>query len=71
MRWFATRFELIADRIVVDGLVNLLAGWLYSLGIAFHRVQTGQLRQYVMFIVVGAVAVFLLISFFWNPTLAR
>lgn len=71
VRWFSTRFELVADRIVVDGLVNVVAGWLYSLGIGFHRVQTGQLRQYVMFIVVGAVAVFLLISFFWNPTLAR
>lgn len=71
VRWFSQRFELIADRVVVDGFVNLLAGWLYSLGLSFRRVQTGQLRQYVMFIVVGAVAVFLLVSFFWNPTLAR
>ena len=28
------------------------------------------LRQYVMFIVIGAIAVFVLISFFWSPTFA-
>jgi hypothetical protein len=28
------------------------------------------LRQYVMFIVVGTVALFVLISFFWDYTLA-
>jgi hypothetical protein len=33
-------------------------------------VQTGRIRQYVMFIIVGAIALFLLISFFLNPSLA-
>jgi NADH:ubiquinone oxidoreductase subunit 5 (subunit L)/multisubunit Na+/H+ antiporter MnhA subunit len=71
MKWFAVQFEMLADRTIVDGSVNLFAGWLYAMGLGLRRVQTGQLRQYVMFIVVGAVAVFLVISFFWNPTLAR
>ena len=31
-----------------------------------RRMQTGRLRQYVMFIVVGTVALFILISFFWS-----
>lgn len=70
-RRFAEGWERIADRGLVDGSINLMASWTYSLGLGLRRAQTGQLRQYVMFIVVGTVAVFLLISFFWNPTLAR
>jgi NADH-quinone oxidoreductase subunit L len=70
-KWFARRFDQVADRGLVDGSVNVFAGWMHSLGLSLRRVQTGNLRQYIMFIVVGAVAVFLLITFFWNPTLAR
>jgi NADH:ubiquinone oxidoreductase subunit 5 (subunit L)/multisubunit Na+/H+ antiporter MnhA subunit len=69
--WFSKAWDLVADRTLVDGLVNLLAGWTYSLGISLHAIQTGRIRQYVMFIVIGAVAIFVLISFFWSPTLAR
>jgi NADH:ubiquinone oxidoreductase subunit 5 (subunit L)/multisubunit Na+/H+ antiporter MnhA subunit len=69
--WFSKVWDLIADRTLVDGSVNLLAAWTYSLGLSLRAVQTGQIRQYVMFIVIGAVAIFLLISFFWSPTLAR
>jgi NADH-quinone oxidoreductase subunit L len=68
---FARWWDYFADRGVVDGLANLIAGWTYSLGLGLRSVQTGQIRQYVLFIVVGAVAVFLLISFFWTPILAR
>jgi NADH:ubiquinone oxidoreductase subunit 5 (subunit L)/multisubunit Na+/H+ antiporter MnhA subunit len=68
---FARVWDMIADRTIVDGLVNLFASWTYSLGLSLRSVQTGRLRQYVMFIVIGAVAIFVLISFFWSPTLAR
>ena len=51
--WFAKTWDLIADRTVVDGFVNLLAAWTYSLGVSLHAIQTGRIRQYVMFIVVG------------------
>ncbi|MCC7084120.1 MAG: NADH-quinone oxidoreductase subunit L [Pirellulales bacterium] len=54
------------DRLIVDGAVNLFARWMHSAGIAFRSLQTGSLRQYVMFIVVGMVAIFVLVSFFWN-----
>jgi NADH-quinone oxidoreductase subunit L len=50
--------------------VNLLAAWTYSLGVSLHAIQTGRIRQYVLFIVIGALAIFLFISFFWSPTLA-
>jgi len=48
------------DRYLVDGVVNLLADWTYSIGIALRQVQTGRLREYVMLIVVGTVALFVL-----------
>ncbi len=69
-RWFAATWDRIADRAVVDGLVNLTARCLYSLGLWFRVFQTGTLRQYVMFIVIGAVALYVLVSFFWSPSLA-
>jgi NADH:ubiquinone oxidoreductase subunit 5 (subunit L)/multisubunit Na+/H+ antiporter MnhA subunit len=69
--WFARVWDLIADRTIVDGLANLIAGWTYSLGLSLRAVQTGRIRQYVMFIAIGAIAIFVLVSFFWSPTLAR
>jgi NADH:ubiquinone oxidoreductase subunit 5 (subunit L)/multisubunit Na+/H+ antiporter MnhA subunit len=64
-------WDLIADRTLVDGIVNLFAGWLHSVGLSFRTIQTGRLRQYVMYIAVGAIAIFILISFFRSTTLAN
>ena len=69
-RWFADAWDRAADRTVVDGFVNALAGWFYDLGVWLRVFQTGRLRQYVMFLVIGAIAIFVLISFFWSPSLA-
>jgi NADH:ubiquinone oxidoreductase subunit 5 (subunit L)/multisubunit Na+/H+ antiporter MnhA subunit len=69
-RWFSRRWDAIADRTIVDGLANLSANWTYTIGLSLRGMQTGRLRQYVMFIVVGTIAIFILISFFWNPSLA-
>ncbi len=57
------------DRLFVDGLVNRLAQWTYSAGVALRAVQTGRLRQYVMFLGVGTVALFVLVSFLWTLAL--
>lgn len=54
------------DRIFVDGLVNLTARWTHAAGLWLRNLQTGNLRQYVMLIAVGTVALFLLASFYWN-----
>lgn len=54
------------DRLFVDGLVNWMARAIHSAGLSLRRVQTGRLRQYVMFVVVGTVALFIVISFFWS-----
>jgi NADH-quinone oxidoreductase subunit L len=65
--WFSRAWDLIVDRGIVDFIANLTATWTYSLGTSLRTVQTGRLRQYVLFIVVGAIAIFVLISFFWSP----
>jgi NADH-quinone oxidoreductase subunit L len=48
------------DRTVVDGLVNATATTTWNAGLKLRGIQTGRLRQYVMFIVVGTVVIFVL-----------
>jgi NADH:ubiquinone oxidoreductase subunit 5 (subunit L)/multisubunit Na+/H+ antiporter MnhA subunit len=70
-KWFARTWDRIADQGIVDGLVNLAGRRTYRIGVSLKGLQTGSLRQYVMFIVIGAIAIFLLISFLWSPTFAQ
>jgi proton-translocating NADH-quinone oxidoreductase chain L len=46
----------LIDRNIVDGFVNVVGNWTYSTGRSLKAVQTGKLRHYVMFIVIGTVA---------------
>jgi NADH-quinone oxidoreductase subunit L len=70
VRRFSVFWAWLADGKIVDGFVDGLAAKTHSIGLSLRAVQTGRIREYVMFIVIGAVALFILISFFWNPTLA-
>lgn len=55
------------DEAVVDRLVNLLGEVTFACGRSLRVFQTGRLRQYVMFIAVGVVTLFvLLFAFFPN-----
>lgn len=54
-------FDDMIDRYLVDGAVNLLASWTWTIGNSLRSLQTGKLRQYVMLIVIGTVALTLLI----------
>ncbi|MCL4195663.1 MAG: hypothetical protein KJZ87_28255, partial [Thermoguttaceae bacterium] len=54
------------DRLFVDGTVNLIARATHAAGVRLRSVQTGRLRQYVMFLAVGTVALFVLISLYWG-----
>ncbi len=65
---FSRAVDRWIDRGVVDGLANGLAHWIYSVGLALRRVQTGRLRHYVMFIVLGTVAILILIT--WTRSIA-
>jgi len=58
------------DRTVVDGLVNATANATWAAGLELKKLQTGRLRQYVMFIAVGAVALFVLASMILKSSFA-
>jgi len=47
-----------------DRLIDLAADGTYDVGLGLRRLQTGSLRQYVMLIAVGTVALFVLISLY-------
>ncbi len=51
-RWF--------DEKAIDGMVNVVGETTYAVGRSFRHVQTGRMRQYVMFIAVGVLALFVL-----------
>ena len=68
---FARFWEWLSDQKIIDALVDSLAHRTYRIGLSLRAVQTGSLRQYVLFLAVGLIAIFLIISFFWSPTFAR
>jgi proton-translocating NADH-quinone oxidoreductase chain L len=45
--------DFLFDRTVVDGSVNSFAHWTWDFGLLLRKLQTGNLRQYVLFIVAG------------------
>jgi len=49
------------DEGVIDGIVNLMGNSTHSLGISLRNVQTGKIRQYVTFIAVSVVTLFVLL----------
>lgn len=52
------KWDRTFDEKVVDGFVNLVGDSTFAFGRSLKVIQTGRLRQYVMFIVVGVVALF-------------
>jgi NADH-quinone oxidoreductase subunit L len=59
-----SKWDRIFDEQIIDGFVNRLADVTFSTGRIFGYLQTGRLRQYVMFIVVGVVGIWLVVQFF-------
>ncbi len=58
------------DRWVIDNFVDTVAAKTWGLGLAMRSFQTGRLRQYVMFIVVGTVVLFVVASLWWRYAVA-
>jgi NADH:ubiquinone oxidoreductase subunit 5 (subunit L)/multisubunit Na+/H+ antiporter MnhA subunit len=52
------------DNGVIDGLANLVADLFQGVGDWLRNVQTGYLRNYVLFLVLAAVGLFLLLTYF-------
>jgi NADH-quinone oxidoreductase subunit L len=59
-----SRWDRTFDEQIVDGFVNRLGNVTFSTGRVFGYLQTGRLRQYVTFIVVGVVGIWLLVQLF-------
>ncbi|MGQ0633523.1 MAG: NADH-quinone oxidoreductase subunit L [Planctomycetaceae bacterium] len=59
-----SQWDRMFDEQVIDGLVNRVAEVTYATGRTFRLLQTGRLRQYVMFIVVGVVGIWVLVQIF-------
>jgi NADH-quinone oxidoreductase subunit L len=64
------RFDDWFDRVFVDRFVNLAAQWTYVIGLRLRVLQTGNIRQYVMWLAVGTVMLFVFMSLYWNLALA-
>jgi len=60
-----SRWDRKFDEGVVDGLVNLVGNVTFSVGRTLRGVQTGKLRQYVMFIALGVLTLFVLLFAFF------
>jgi NADH-quinone oxidoreductase subunit L len=52
------------DRVFIDTPVNVTARWTYALGLRLRAIQTGNIRQYVMWIAAGLVGLFILMSLY-------
>lgn len=59
-----SQWDKVFDEQIIDGFVNRLADVTYATGHVFSFLQTGRLRQYVMFIVVGVVGIWVLVQVF-------
>ncbi|MGQ9503750.1 MAG: NADH-quinone oxidoreductase subunit L [Thermogutta sp.] len=57
------------DRIFVDGAVNRLAVIVYAVGDRLRQWQTGQIRSYIVWIVVGLVTLFILGAIYFELAL--
>jgi NADH-quinone oxidoreductase subunit L len=53
-----SKWDRLFDEKVVDGMVNFIGDATFATGKSFRIVQTGKLRQYIMFIAVGVLALF-------------
>lgn len=62
------RLDRLFDEAVIDRFVNVLGDATFAVGRSFRRIQTGQLRQYVMFIAAGVVCLFVLLFAFLPRT---
>jgi NADH-quinone oxidoreductase subunit L len=56
-------FDDLIDRLFVDGAVNATANVTYAVGLRLREAQTGRIRQYVMWVAVGTVGLFVLVMF--------
>jgi NADH-quinone oxidoreductase subunit L len=69
-RGVAAVVSVVGDHWLINGLVDWGAEKTWDLGLSLRSVQTGQLRQYVMFIVVCTIALFIVATLWWQIAVA-
>jgi NADH-quinone oxidoreductase subunit L len=57
-----SRWDGLFDHNIVDGLVNVVGGAVSRVGNGLRGVETGSLRNYILFLVLAAVGIFLLLT---------
>jgi NADH-quinone oxidoreductase subunit L len=60
----------VGDTFLINKSVDTFADKTWDTGLALRSVQTGRLRQYVMFIVVCTIVLFVFASLLWNFAIA-
>ncbi len=70
-RGLAAVVSVVGDRWIIDNGVDWFAEKTWDTGLALRSVQTGRLRQYVMFIVVCTIVMFVCASLWWSFAVAR
>lgn len=69
-RSVASAFDTTIDRGLIDGSLDSFARQTFAIGNAFRRIQTGSLRQYVLFIVFGTLGLLAAASVAWKYSVA-
>ena len=69
-RGLAVVVAYVGDRLIIDNTVDTFAEKTWDAGLALRTVQTGRLRQYVMFIVVCTIVLFVVATLWWNYAIA-
>jgi NADH-quinone oxidoreductase subunit L len=65
-RGAAAVVAVVGDRWIIDNFVDTVADKTWNVGLSMRAFQTGRLRQYVMFIAVGTVVLFIFASLWWK-----
>jgi NADH-quinone oxidoreductase subunit L len=68
-RALSAAVAIFGDKFLIDGTVDGIAERTWDLGLSMRTVQTGRVRQYVMFIVVGTI-VFFVVASLWKYAVA-
>jgi proton-translocating NADH-quinone oxidoreductase chain L len=62
--------SVVGDGWLIDNSVNTFAEKTWDVALSMRSIQTGRVRQYVMFIVVGTVVLFVVATFWWRYAVA-
>lgn len=57
-----SRIDDWIDRTFIDAPINVIARWTYAIGLRLRTIQTGNIRQYVLWLVVGFVGLYVFMS---------